>query len=655
MEAGNTDAALSQLSSSLAAHPGDHEVRAAWMRTRDAVINERVRKAEQALASAHYDEARTLLREALSLDPEFPLARSMLDGIDAARRRDERIAAAEALLAKGDAAQAESIARTVLAEYPHNARARDVMRRIDMLSASKLAQSGAMSGPFNKPVTIEFRDTPLRTVFEVLARTSGLNFVFDRDVRADTKVTVFLRNTRLEDVLNLILTTNGLDRKLLNENSVLVYPATPAKQKEHQELVTRVFQLANADAKQTQAMIRQVVKSRDVFVDERLNLVIVKDTPDAIRLAERLVAATDVPEPEVMLELEVLEVARSKLLLLGLETPDQIGYGQLVPPSSTVVGTGLQVATGVVDLNNRSGLTSYVSNPVATLHLHDEDGTTNVLANPRVRVKNRTKAKILIGDKLPVFTTTSTANVGVSAAVNYLDVGLKLDVEPVVSLDDDVSIGVALEVSSLEKQVLGPQGSIAYQIGTRMANTMLRLRNGETQILAGLISDDERSSATRIPGLGELPTVGRLFSSQQDQVTKTEIILLITPRIVRNLTRLEQSAPAWPSGTDQSVGARSLTIGRTAPGSLTVRGGAAPGRPEPAQTATAEPAPEPAREQAPEPTHEPVTQPAPGTVLPEPAPTLQPAPVYPVPDAAASAPAVETGKPAGATMPPGDQ
>ena len=134
-----------------------------------------------------------------------------------------------------------------------------------------------------------------------------------------------------------------------------------------------------------------------------------------------------------------------------------------------------------------------------------------MLANPRIRVKNREKAKIHIGDKLPVFTTTSTANVGVSASVTYLDVGLKLDVESNVTLDDEVSMKVALEVSSIVKEVTGPSNSLAYQVGTRSASTVLRLKNGETQVLAGLINDEERKSTSHIPGLGEIPIIGRAF------------------------------------------------------------------------------------------------------------------------------------------------
>ena len=297
-------------------------------------------------------------------------------------------------------------------------------------------------------------------MFEVISRSAGVNFVFDRDVRPDIRVTIFVRNTPLDDVIKLMLVTNQLERKVLNENSVLVYPNTPAKQKEYQELVTRSFYLANADAKQTAAMIRALVKTRDLYIDEKLNLVVMKDTADAVRLAEQLVATQDLNEPEVMLEVEVLEVASSLIREFGIRYPERINYGVLGAGLDT--STTTNTATTITSTQptpppfttwSPSNWTTFVANPVFILNLRQLDGTVNLLANPRIRVKNRDKAKIHIGEKVPVITTTSTANVGVSSSVSYLDVGLKLDVEPNVYLEDEVAIKMQLEVSNILEQL----------------------------------------------------------------------------------------------------------------------------------------------------------------------------------------------------------
>jgi len=184
-------------------------------------------------------------------------------------------------------------------------------------------------------------------------------------------------------------------------------------------------------------------------------------------------------------------------------------------------------------LKNISASTTAIS-PTPAINVQQDNSDVNILANPRIRVKNREKAKIHIGDKLPVITTTSTANVGISESVAYLDVGLKLDVEPSVQMRDDVQIKVNLEVSNIVREIRSLNGTLTYQIGTRNANTVLRLKDGETQVLAAsdlgrgarLVEWHSRS--------GRPADSGRLFSSKSNESVKTEIVLLITPHILRN-------------------------------------------------------------------------------------------------------------------------
>jgi general secretion pathway protein D len=302
-----------------------------------------------------------------------------------------------------------------------------------------------------------------------------------------------------------------------------------------------------------------VVKTRDVFIDDKLNLLVMRDTPDAIRLAEKLIAAQDLAEPEVMLDVEILEVARNRLTELGIRWPTQLAVG--------VEGAG---GPGSVTLAETKGswdnLTRIdITDPAVILNLRKQDGDTNLLANPRIRVKNREKAKIHIGDKLPVITTTSTANVGISESVTYLDVGLKLDVEPNVFLEDDVAMKVGLEVSNIVQEIRSANGTLTYRIGTRNTATMLRLKNGETQVLAGLIQDEERNTADKVPGLGELPVLGRLFGSRKGERNKTEIVLLITPHVVRNLERPGATALQFMSGTESAVGGGSIGLREAEP------------------------------------------------------------------------------------------
>jgi general secretion pathway protein D len=270
-----------------------------------------------------------------------------------------------------------------------------------------------------------------------------------------------------------------------------------------------------------------------------------------VRLAERLIAAQDLAEPEVMLEVEVLEIGSSRLLELGIRFPDSLAYslvGAAGTPGVVTLPEWLNRSSDLVQLR--------FSNPLFLFSLLQQDGSTSVLANPRIRVKNKEKARIHIGSRLPVITTTAAATGGfVSESVTYLDVGLKLEVEPLVYLEEEVGIKVGLEVSNIAREVRSPtSNTLTYEVGTRNAATVLRLRDGETQILAGLISDEDRRTAQRVPGVGDIPMLGRLFSQTRDSVTKTEIVLLITPRLVRTLVRPEVRSAEFAAGTEASTG-----------------------------------------------------------------------------------------------------
>jgi general secretion pathway protein D len=439
----------------------------------------------------------------------------------------------------------------VLTENPQQRDARRLQRAIDEKLVKPVIVSAELKPTTTMPISLDLRDVTVRNVFEVLQKATGITFVFDRDVRTDQRTSIALRNAAVEEAIRLVLLTNQLEQKVVNETTVFVYPNTPQKQREYQELVVKSFYLANADVKQTANMIRTLVKTRDIFIDEKINLLIIKDTPNAIRLAERLIAAHDLAEPEVMLEVEVLEVARNRLLELGIRFPDSLAVslqGAAGTPGTLTLPEWLNRDSSLVRLS--------FTDPLFLFSLHQNDGATTVLANPRIRVKNKDKARIHIGDRVPVITTTAAATGGfVSESVTYLDVGLKLEVEPLISLEDEVGIKVGLEVSNIVREVR-PTGStsLVYQIGTRTAATNLRLRDGETQVLAGLINDDDRHIADKVPGLGDLPVAGRLFKHTTDNQNRTEIVLLITPRLMRTLARPDAGSVEFAAGTEASTG-----------------------------------------------------------------------------------------------------
>ncbi len=581
IEQGRTEDGLAMLEAAARENPRDPEIRARLIRERDLAINRLLDLAERERAQGNLEAAEAAYRRALKMDANQARAKEGLAALQSDARLKLQLVQAEELLKKGEVTAADAKVRAILSENPNLAEAKSLQRRI--IERQESVAAAAPKPAFTKPITLEFRDAPIRSVFEMISRSAGMNFVFDKDVPNTIKVTIFVRNSSIEDAVKLLLATNGLERKVINDNSVLIYPNTPAKVKEYQELVVRSFYLGNADVKQTQTMIKSLVHTKDMFIDEKLNMLVIRDTPDAVRMAEKLIAAQDLAEPEVMLELEVLEVTRSRLQQLGIQYPNQLTVLNIVPNPATTVATATGTVTTAPATTTTSQLTLDLLRggpaqnqigvaPNPSLNLKNETSDVNLLANPRIRVKNREKAKVHIGDRVPVITTTSTANVGVSQAVNYLDIGLKLDVEPTVLLDDEVSIKVGLEVSNIVREITNTSGVLTYQIGTRTAATVLRLKNGETQVLAGLINDEDRRSSSGLPGLADLPLIGRLFSNRGSNSSKTEIMLLITPRVLRNIARPEFYAAQYAGGTDAAAGVPPLKIGPTAPGALAMSG-----------------------------------------------------------------------------------
>jgi general secretion pathway protein D len=556
---GRTAESLDVLEAALKNDPEDPRLRAAYTRARGDALVAALDEAEVGRAAGNATRATRAYRLALRIDPGNARASAGLEQLERDAKVSSLLESANAALQASDLVQAEQHASAASSVDPVSRAARAVKQRVDAAIATAQASQPRLKTSLERPITLEINDQPIRKAFELIAKNAGINFIFDKDVRTDTKINVMVRNAMIDDVIKLVLLTHQLDHKVINDNSILIYPNNANKQKDYQEQVVKRFYLANSDPKQVLNLVRTLVKTKDLYIDEKLNLLVMKDTVDAVRLAERLIAAQDLAEPEVMLDVEVLEVARGRLRDLGLRFPERVNFGP--------IGAGTAAAPSTVELKERNFETASIANPALVLNLRQQDTDTSLLANPRIRVKNRDKAKIHIGDRVPVITTTTTPNVGVSSSVSYLDVGLKLDVEPNVYLEDEVQIKVQLEVSNIVREVQ-VQGTLAFQVGTRSAATTLRLKDGETEVLAGLISNEDRLTANSLPGLGDLPLLGRLFGSNNRNKNRTEIVLLITPRILRNINITSASPIAY--GTDAAIGSAPLTIRQTAPKSLAI-------------------------------------------------------------------------------------
>ena len=552
---GQRDAAMAKLQEASRLEPTNAEYRIDLLKETQAYGRDLVERGDAARGNGKASEAADLYTKALRVDPTSERARRGLMRLELDARSAKLLAESERLLREGNLDAAQARADAALADNPANAAAQRQLALIrEQADKARLARAAraAAESIMNQPVTLQFRNANLRMVFEALSRSTGLNVILDRDVRADLKTTIFVKDAAVEDTVDLILLQNQLEKRTLNANTLFIYPATAAKQREYQDLQVRTFQITNIDVKYMLTVLKTVLKTKDISVDERSGTLVMRDTADAIAVAAKVIAAHDVPESEVMLEVEVLEVSHSRLSNLGIKLPDSITIS--TPSSAATVG-GLRALT-------RNDL--LVSPLAVGINLKLEDADTNLLASPRIRARNKEKARILIGDRVPIISNTVTpvqsGGAVVTGSVQYQDVGLKLEFEPQVYSDQEVGIRISLEVSNIVREIPGPNGSLAYQIGTRNAQTVVRLRDGETQILGGLISSEDRNTSARVPGVGHLPFVGRLFGNNSGTNGKSEIILSITPRILRPPATLDGSVRNVFSGTETSVRERAMQL-----------------------------------------------------------------------------------------------
>ena len=556
LEQGQPDQALVELRAALKLEPNNAQYRLAVRKEETRLAQGLLLLGEEQQKAGQFDAALASYQRALSIDPQNEGARRAMAALVSTLAARKLTAEGERLLGARKPDEALDKVKAALAENAQYAPALALRKRIEAMredeDRAQQARAAAQS-IMRKPITLQLRDANLRMVFESMSRVVGLNVILDRDVKTDLKTTIFVKDATVEDTVDLILLQNQLQKRVINGNTLFIYPATPAKDKEYQELKVKVFDLSNLDAKYIQTLLKSLLKIKDIVIDEKSNTVVIRDTPEAIAVAESLVAAQDVPEPEVMLEVEVLEVSRDRLSNLGVKWPD--GFSLNTPGGSGANGAltwGELRSLGIKQLLVQPTPLSIGFNANLT------DSDANLLASPRIRVRNKEKARVLIGDRVPFVSGSNAIATGgspiVTNSVQYLDVGIKLEVEPNIYAENDVGIKINMEVSSIAKEIQNKNsGDILYQIGTRSTSTSLRLNDGETQVLAGLLNDQERNSAAKVPGLGQIPLVGHLFSSDSGDASKTEIVMSITPHIIRGRPAAPAAGSDFWSGTDSHL------------------------------------------------------------------------------------------------------
>src|SRR3954452_10538988 len=398
------------------------------------------------------------------------------------------------------------------------------------------------------PTSLTFRDASSRDVFTAIGRFANISLIFDTAFR-DTAVTVDLRNTTLEDALGTVAGATRTFFRVTAPKTIVVIPDTPAKRREYEEEIVKTFYLSNADLKETMDLLRMVLDARRISPTTATNALTIKDSPERIAAASRVIAAIDKARPEVIIDVELIEVDRTRLAEYGL---------QIASPGSPGLNGSISInggASGITlsALRNLSQSDILLANlPSLYYRLLKSDSTTRTLANPQLRTTDGTPAQARFGEQVPVPVTTfapiatgGTAQQPITS-FNYQNIGVNIDITPRTHHDDDVSLNLKISVTNISGTGFGGLPTF----GNREITTIIRLRDGETNMLAGLIRDDERRALEGIPGLSDLPVVGRLFAHTTKSSDQTDIILTLTPHIIRVLDLTEADLRPFRVGRD---------------------------------------------------------------------------------------------------------
>jgi general secretion pathway protein D len=421
------------------------------------------------------------------------------------------------------------------------------------------AQPPQLNPASNEPISLTFsRDTPIKDIYRALGNAFGINVLFDQAVK-DDRISIELRDVTAQQALERVMQAGNHFYKVLDDKTIIVVPDNPQARRDYEDLVIRTFYLSNGDAEQVTNVVRTMIEARNVFPLKALNAITIRDTADKVKIAEKIIEANDKAKAEVVVQVELVQFDLSRLREIGMAISSF--PGKEGPSSSATVGLPNNFSSGTLaQIQEVVGSLGAIRNnatftiPTVTYSLLKTYGNSELLANPELRISEGEKATLHIGQRVPVpvttfqsFTGTSTAGSGTTpyTSFQYQDVGIKVGMEPRVHHNREVTLKLTVEVSNQ-----GPPVTFAGQeqptFTTRTIESTIRLKDGETNFLAGLIQSNKIKSATKTPILGDLPLIGRLFTNESRDETRTDLVLTMTPHIVRipDITE-EDVAPMW--------------------------------------------------------------------------------------------------------------
>jgi general secretion pathway protein D len=545
-QTGNWDEAVLQYIKALENDPGNITYRAALLRAKTKDSQVHFERGKQFRASGVIDRALVEYQQAVELDPSNQYARAELehtrDAYNAARQNREL---------------------TSIDEMKKKAR-------------GARPQPPQLNPRSDTPISLEFpNEVSIFDIYRALGKAFGINILFDPQLK-DQNIAIELKDVNAQAALETLMRAAGHFYKVVDEHSIIIAADNPQNRRTYEDLVIQTFFLSNAEIKEMTTILRSLIDAKKIATNDQLNAIILRDTADKVKVAERIIEANDKSKAEVVVDVELLQINTTRLRELGVAL-DSYGIRQSLDLGGTTSGTttgttGTTTGTTttpqlhVSDLQFLNQSNWALTIPSVMYNFVKQNTEAQLLAKPQLRITEGEKANLVIGDRVPIpLTTFNTQNVGGAGGIvpitsfQYQDVGIRIDMEPRVHHNQEVTLKVKVEVSQLNGSIMGSGGQSQPIIGTRTIDSTIRLKDGETNFMAGLIRTDESTNDTGFPGLSEIPVIGRLFSDKRTQHERTDVILTITPHIIRQAEITQEDLlPIWV-GTESNISFRGAT------------------------------------------------------------------------------------------------
>jgi general secretion pathway protein D len=557
---GHWDMAVLKYAEALDADPTNNRLRMALLNSKQRASQAHFDRGRVYRSSGHADLAVVELQQTVALDPtnhyaETELAKAKEEAARAAAERD------------GESKMQASKRRT-----------RGARPRAPMLEPAS-----------DRPINLNFpQPKPIKQIYMSLAQAAGINVIFDPQLK-DENVSIVLTNISFQTALETLMRQENHFYKVIDEKTMLIAADTPQNRKTYEDLVIRTFFLSNGDVTDVSNALRQLLQTTRISINKAENSITLRDTADKVAIAEKIIEQNDKQLAEVVIDVELVQVNTSRMTDIGLLLSGySVGASIPAPGGTTDNGATLPDGTFSWDQLKALSIRSFGFNiPSATYNFIKNNSEAELLAKPQLRISEGQKAQLVIGDKVPIPTTSFNTSNTVGGAIvpvtsfQYQDVGIKIEVEPRVHHNKEVTLKLVLEVSQLG-EVVKYSGTEQPTIGTRTISSNIRLKDGETNFLAGLFRTDKTRTDTTIPFIGDIPILGRLFTDKAKTNKTTDLVLTLTPHIIRIPDVTDEDLMPVYVGTDANIsfrGGPQIETPGGAPGPFDTPRGTPPARP----------------------------------------------------------------------------